>query len=179
MGFKFAPLLAYERALHSKSAKAKYNLLNEMATLCLAIINLAIETTDDRTKHLTDHIFHMITFAAITLCRLLSLYEAQIATTRNIVEIDSLIINLVDWLHAIGLPCHAGYNFGSIISAFHKKLRPNAHSHLASPMTDWSSAWNASELTQFFPEWLGGETEGGSNFNMLPDWEPYYQGPPT
>jgi hypothetical protein len=179
MGFNFAHLLAYERALQSKSARVKYSLLTEMASLCVAIINLAIENTDERTRHLTDHIYHLITFAAITLCRLLNLYETQISTKRNIAELDTLIINLVIWMQSIGLPCHAAYTFGTVISAFHKKSRPDAYASLTSPLTDWSTVWNVSEMTQHFPEWLGGETDGGSNFNLMPDWEPYYQGPST
>jgi hypothetical protein len=178
MGFSFAQLLAYERALHSKSARVKNALLTEMASLSASIIKLAMNTTDDRTRHLSDHIYHMITFAAVTLCRLLNLYEQQLSLSLDITEMDILVLNLVTWLHSIGLPCHVGYTLGTVIAAFHKKLRPNAS--LPSPAAvDWATPWSASDLTQFFPELLGGETTDGTNWDFLPDWEPFYQGAPS
>lgn len=176
MGFNFARLLAYERALSSKSARVKSALLTEMVRLCVAIINLAIDTTDDRTRHLSDHIYHMITFAAVTLCRLLNLYETQLSTTENIGELDLLVLNLISWLRSIGPACHVGHTLGSVVASVHKKLRPNAQ--IPSP-TDWPTPWSTSEITQFFPEYFGAENENGSNWNFLPDWEPFYPGPPT
>ena len=69
-------------------------------------MQLALDTTDDRTRHLSDHVYHMITFAAVTLCRLLHMYETQVAASHNVMELDSLILTLVTWLYSIGLPCH-------------------------------------------------------------------------
>ncbi|KAF2668847.1 hypothetical protein BT63DRAFT_286957 [Microthyrium microscopicum] len=109
MGFNFARLLLYERALQSKTTRVKTPILVEMANLSLSIIKLAINTMDERTRHLSDHIYHMITFAAVTLCRLLNLYDNQIATSHNVAELDGLILDLISWLYAVGLPCHVGH----------------------------------------------------------------------
>jgi hypothetical protein len=175
MGFNFAHLLAYERVLQAKSARVQSNLLAEMVKRAVTIINLAIATTDDRTKHLSDHIYHMITFAAVTLCRLLNVYEAQLSVTENVPELDTLILSLVSWLRSIGQACHVGNTLGAVVASFHKRLRPNAQ--LPSP-SDWPTPWRDLELTPFFPEFmLGNENEDGSNWNFLPDWEPFYPMP--
>jgi hypothetical protein len=63
MGFHFAQLLIYEQALSSRSAAVRESLLSEMVRLSAAILTLAMETTDLRTQHLSDHIYHVITFA--------------------------------------------------------------------------------------------------------------------
>lgn len=176
MGFSFAQLLVFERSLHAKSARVRDSLLSEMARLSASIIQLAMDTTDDRTKHLTDHIYHIIAFSAVTLCRLLSLYESHLATTNNIEELDQLILNLVSWLHLIGLPCHVAFSLSNVVADFHKKLRPNGHP--PSPViTEFPSPWMDSDLTQFIPGLLS--TENEATFNFLPDWEPLYMGPLT
>lgn len=53
MGFHFAQLLAYERSLKSRSARVRDSLLSEMVRLSAEIIRLAMDTADDRTKHLS------------------------------------------------------------------------------------------------------------------------------
>jgi hypothetical protein len=53
MGLYFAQLLGYERALKSRSARVRASLLSEMIRLSAEIIKLAIDTTDDRTRHLS------------------------------------------------------------------------------------------------------------------------------
>jgi hypothetical protein len=178
MGFSFAQLLAYERSLHSRSAKVRDSLLSEMARLSASIINLAMDTTDDRTKHLSDHIYHMITFAAVTLCRLLNLYEAHLATSHNIADYDKLILDLAIWLHSIGLPSHAAHTLGNIVAGIHKKLRPNAQ-QVSPVITELPSPWMDSGLSQFFPDLLGTDTDNNGAWNFIPDWEPFYSGTST
>ncbi|KAF8855187.1 hypothetical protein BDZ45DRAFT_805164 [Acephala macrosclerotiorum] len=170
-GLPFAQLLVYDRALKSRSAAVRESLLSEMIRLSAAIIQLALDTTDVRTRHLSDHIYHMITFAAVTLCRLLHMYGAQLTASHNIVELDSLVLTLVTWLHSIGLPCHVAQTLGDVVAAFHKELRPNAH---PSP---YAQAQDDIEL--YFPELLGIEMYADGNFDFNPDWEPYIQGPAT
>jgi hypothetical protein len=77
-------------------------MINEMIRLSTAIITLAMNTHDERTRHLTDHIYHMISFAAVTLSRLLHTYEQQLSMTHDLHGLESLIMSLVSWLHAIG-----------------------------------------------------------------------------
>jgi hypothetical protein len=149
--------------------------MNELSrpspTLSVRIIKLAVDTTDDRTRHLSDHIYHMITFVAVTLCCLLNVYEEQLSQTKNIAELDTLILDLVSWLHSIGLDCHIGYTLGALIRSFHKKLRPQAQQ--PTPV-DWSTPWPASDLAPFFPELIGSVDDGQINWSFVPDWEPFY-----
>ncbi|TVY85310.1 putative transcriptional regulatory protein [Lachnellula suecica] len=171
MGFHFAQLLTYDQSLKSRSAAVRESLLSEMVSNSVAIINQAIGTADDRTRHLSDHIYHIITFSAVTLCRLLNMYEQQLSALHNISELDTLILSLVTWLHSIGLPCHAGHTLGDVVSGFHAKLRPNSH---PSP---YAIPWTADDdLALYFPELLGVESFDFQNSNLLPNWEPYAQG---
>lgn len=166
MGFEFAQLLIFDKALKSRSAAVRESLVSEMIRHSTSIIKLALDTTDARTRHLSDHVYHMITFAAITLCRLLHMYEGQVASSHNVLELDSLILTLVSWLHSIGLPHHIAHTLGVVVAAFHQKLRPNSH---PSPNTQPDE-----DIRLYFPELLGIETFDG-NFDFLPDWEPHIQ----
>jgi hypothetical protein len=174
MGFHFAQLLVYDQSLKSRSAAVRESLLSEMVGNAAAIINLAMGTTDARTRHLSDHIYHIITFAAVTLCRLLTMYEEQLSASHNIPELDTLVLSLVTWLHTIGLPCHAAHTLGDVVSAFHAKLRPNSH---PSPYAIPGSADD--DLAMYFPELLGMESFDFENSSLLPNWDPYIQGPAT
>jgi hypothetical protein len=179
MGFQFAHLLLYDQSLKSWSARAQESLLSDMVQRASTIIQLAIDTTDDRTRHLSDHIYHMITFAAVTLCRLLHLYESRLTAFHDINSLDSLVLTLVRWLRSIGLPCHAAYTLGNVVSEFHKKLRP--HAQPTSPFSEHSTNWmDGMLLAGTFPEFFGMEpSPGGNNWDLLPSWAPFYQGPPT
>lgn len=146
MAFHFGQLLVYEKALKSRSAKVRESLLSEMVRLSAAIITLTMDTADIRTQHLTDHIYHVITFAAVTLCRLLHMYEDQLAQSHNILELDQLILNLVAWLQSIGLPCHVSHTLGGVVSAFHEKLRPNAR---PTPNYEEADPWVQFDLSLF------------------------------
>ncbi|KAH8763478.1 hypothetical protein F5882DRAFT_453327 [Hyaloscypha sp. PMI_1271] len=163
IGFHFARLLVYDQALKSRSAA--------MTRLSAAIIQLALDTADLRTRHLSDHIYHMITFAAVTLCRLLHMYEDQLASTHRIMELDSLVLTLVTWLHSIGLPCHVAHTLGDVVAAFHENPRTNAHPSPYDQVQD--------DIGLYFPELLGIETFDGGNFDFIPDWDPYIPGPAT
>ncbi|PYI24540.1 hypothetical protein BO99DRAFT_320837, partial [Aspergillus violaceofuscus CBS 115571] len=142
MGFHFAHLLAYSNCLKSASLKASAtmttttsssssssaSLVAGMLPHAKNIINLAIDTTDDRTRHLTDQIYHLVTFAALTLCRLVHTYESNLgATGHDLDGLDGLVVNLVDWLRSIGLPTsHTAYMLGDIVFARFVKLRPHS-----------------------------------------------------
>jgi hypothetical protein len=175
MGFHFAQLLVYNQPLKSPSAAVRESLLSEMVGNSVAIINLAMGTADVRTKHLSDHIYHVITFSAVTLCRLLKMYEQQLSTPHNVPELDALVLSLVTWLHTIGLVCHAGHTLGDVVSAFHAKIRPNSH-----PSPYAIPRWSADDdLALYFPELLGMESYNFQNSNLLPNWDPYIQGSAT
>ena len=171
MGFFFAQLLAYDQASKTRSAAVRESLLSEMLRLSTAIINLAMDTTDQRTRHLTDHIYHMISFAAVTLCRLLHNYEEQLSLTQDLHSLDTLILSLVSWLHAIGLPCHVAHTMGDVVAAFHKKLRPDSGPSPSRSYADVDPAIQ-DDFAQLFPELFGMTEFELLNGSMLPDYQP-------
>jgi hypothetical protein len=126
MGFHFAYLLAYGQFLQSPTAlrggpAVVESTVIEMIKRSTAIIHLAIETTDERTRHLTDQIYHIVTFAGLALCRLVHSYESKL---HDVDALDALVTELAQWLKSIGLPCHAAHMLGNILSAQFGKLRP-------------------------------------------------------
>ncbi|KAJ6150251.1 hypothetical protein N7471_001450 [Penicillium samsonianum] len=172
MGFHFSHLLLYEHALKAKSSRAREPVVSEMIRHATAIVQLAMDTVDERTRHLTDHIYHMITFAAIVICRLLNGYQEQVASTHNIDELELLVRDLVQWLYCIGLPCHAAHTLGNIITKVHQKLRPHVELPPANPQPDELLG----ELSNYyFPEFLGlgisanGDWDLMSNMGLFPE----------
>ncbi|KAJ5180213.1 hypothetical protein N7492_003423 [Penicillium capsulatum] len=175
MGFHFSNLLLYEHVLKSNSARSRDSTVSEMIGHSATIVRLAMDTVDERTRHLSDHIYHMITFAAIVICRLLHSHEGLLAKSCDIAELHTLIHNLVQWLHSIGLPCHAAYTLGNIIAKVHQKLRPQVEvSPIAVPMDILPDE----NLTNYyFPEFLGLGTSGDGNWDLLSDLNLFPQSP--
>jgi hypothetical protein len=67
MSFYFAQLLTYDQSIKTRLTVTRELLINEMIRISTMIIKLATNTTDERTQHLTDHIYHVVSFAAVTL----------------------------------------------------------------------------------------------------------------
>lgn len=127
MGFHFAHLIAFYQSARSPQSFMDGSIILEMIDLSSTIINLAMDTTDDRTRHLTDHIYHLITFSALTLCRLVHMYEDQLRVANVDVDgLDHLVTKLITWLRSIGLPCHAAHLLSDIVLSQFHKLRPRA-----------------------------------------------------
>lgn len=99
--------------------------LLEMVRLCKEIIALVMATADERVKHLTDHIYHLVTFAALVLCRLVHNCEQQLLLNEhNLVGLCTEINSLIIWFKTIGLDCHIAQLLGNIILAQFQKLTP-------------------------------------------------------
>ena len=175
MGFHFSNLLLYEHTLKSKSVTSRESIVSEMIYHSTAIVRLAMETVDERTRHLSDHIYHMITFAAIVICRLLHSYETHLAISHNIEELDHLINNLIQWLHCIGLPCHAAHTLGNIIAKVHRKLRPRVET--SPPTAPMSTFPEESFTSYYFPEFLGLGASADGNWDLLSDLSLFPQSP--
>lgn len=174
MGFHFSNLLLYEHSLKgSRPIRARESLVSEMIRHSMAIVHLAMNTVDERTRHLSDHIYHMITFAAIIICRLVNSYEHQLSSSYHIAELDDLIRSLVSWLHCIGLPCHAAHTLGNIIAKVHQKLRPCVDV-LPAPIDDFP---DENFTNYYFPEFLGLGTSGDGTWDLLPDLSFFPQTP--
>ena len=184
MGFNFAHLLAYCQSLKSARAVMRSPILAEMIERSRSIINLAMDTTDERTRHLTDHIYHTITFSALTLCRLVHTYESKLrAANHDIYALDALVLRLVGWLRSIGLPCHAAHILGDVVSAQFKKLRPNFQPE---PLYGTSSTPNCThegtvmdhptlplpeDVAFQFPDFIGAELFDLNDDTSWPQWD--------
>jgi hypothetical protein len=173
MGYHFAQLLAFGQSLKSGTAAMRESLVSEMVRLSATILQLAMETADERTRHLTDHIYHIITFSSVTLCRLLNTYEDQLRASNDIPALDLLVLQLVEWLRSIGLPCHVAHTLGDVVSALHKKLRPHARAaEYTNSETDQSIDI---DIASTFPELFGSEFYEINTGELWPGWEPFIQ----
>ncbi|PVH99483.1 hypothetical protein DM02DRAFT_594183 [Periconia macrospinosa] len=180
MGFSFAQLLLHDRALKTRqtATAVPITLLTQMIHLSTSIMTLAIQSSDHRTPYLTDHIFHMISFAAVTLCRLLHTYEAQLSSSPshehitqreqiNIQNLDHEIVSTVMWLHALGIPCHVAHTMGDVVLAIHRRLRPQFENAMSNEMASGLDPGIQEDFAVLFPEFYGLEMDqsfGGSGW---------------
>ncbi|KFA63303.1 hypothetical protein S40285_07636 [Stachybotrys chlorohalonatus IBT 40285] len=185
MGFHFAYLMAYRQSLKSPKSVMHSSVLKEMIQHCRNIINLAIDTADERTRHLTDHIYHIITFSALTLCRIVHTYESKLRSANyNIADIDNLLFRLINWFRSIGLPCHVAHILGDILSAQFQKLRPafqppaaTGNSAIIAESGVFSSAEDLFLPTDlsFYPNFIGSELFGiDVGMQNWPEWGPLH-----
>lgn len=166
MGFDFAQLLLYERSLNAKSANIRQSLVSEMLRLSADILKGAMVSTDNRTEHLTDHVYHVITFAAITMCRLLYKYEDLPLSSHSVQDRHALIRRTIEWLGSIGLDSHVARTMGDTISAVHRRLYPEQHPiAFSTPRPD-----NGDFTTGVMPDFLGLDAAIEWD-SLLPDWQ--------
>ncbi len=169
MGYYFARLLSLRRAVKATHNRMGDPPLSELIRLTTSIINLAMETADERTQHLTDNIYHIVIFAAITLCQLLRKYEDQLRKSQDVPALDLLVSRLVAWLRSIGLRCHVAHMLGDLVSAQQRRLRPEG-----TPSGNSVSAGLSSTNT-LFPHIISAEMLQGET-DLWPDlWPPWDQ----
>ncbi|KAJ0139516.1 hypothetical protein HZ326_17552 [Fusarium oxysporum f. sp. albedinis] len=182
MGFHFAHLLAHCQSLKSPKSVMHSSVLKEMIKHSKIIINIAIDTTDDRTRHLTDHIYHILSFSALTLCRIVHTYESKLrAANYDTTELDNLVFKLVNWFKTIGLPCHAAHILGDIVHAQFQKLRPDFQP--STPIVSGALSenpgviYNAEELllppdlSFLYPNFIGSEMfDADGGLESWPEW---------
>jgi hypothetical protein len=165
MGDHFALLLLASR---SKSRIAKDDeALSELVRLSTSILNLFLNTDDDRIQHLTDHIYHIFTFAAITLCRLLEAHESRLRKSHDITSLDSLVSRLVLWLKSVGPKSHVAHMLGSVVASEQKRLRPESQ---PTPIGSIASVESLQyDSTLMFPDFF--EAFDMDAENMWPIWD--------
>lgn len=140
--------------------------LSELIHLTTSILNKAMETADARTQHLTDNIYHILTFSAITLCQLIQRYESQLQQSHDVPALDSLVAKLVVWLRSIGLHCHVARMLGDLVSAQQRTLRQGA----VGPPSGGSVFVGMLSPNTLFPDIISAETlEGGTD--IWPPWD--------
>lgn len=175
MSFAFAQLLMYEQCLQNKSAAVRESLVSQMLQLCSDIVRLAMDTDDERTPYLTDHIYHILTFAGVTLCRLLNKYEGQLKVTHDIEEMDILAIRIAQWLQAIGSDCHIGNILGKTVMSVHRQLRPEKHATSPSVVDEHHPTENKSAI----PDFLAMDAVDVDWDEILHDWDLLTSGEPS
>ncbi|GAB1726283.1 hypothetical protein NU195Hw_g4532t1 [Hortaea werneckii] len=166
MSYSFGQLLMYEQSLSSKSAAVRESLLSEMLRLSSGIMQLAIDTADARTKHLTDHVYHMIAFAAVTALRLMSKYGENLQVGRDIGQMETLVYNIEEWLDSIGPVSHTGHIMSDVIKATQRKLgHRDSSSAQASPPASQIEATNLA-----VPDLFAANTAEFDWDAIIPDW---------
>jgi hypothetical protein len=168
MSFYFAQLLTYDQSIKARSTAARESLINEMIRLSTMVINLAINTTEEHTRYLTDHIYHIIGFAAVTLSRLLHTYEPQLTMSHDVSGLEKLIVSLVAWLHAMGSPSHIAHTMGNVVMVYHEKLWRRSTLSPITSIEDSDSAIHE-DFARLFPELFGARPFYESSISMLPD----------
>lgn len=176
MGYHFGLLLAHRHSLKTSQALMRATILREMVRLSSAILNIAIETTDDRTKHLTDHIYHVVTFSAVTLVSLVASYEPKLrADKQDVAALNDLVAHIVEWLRSIGLPGHAAQMLSKLVSAHHHKLQPDYHLALMaaqsqSPLDLFNQPHVTEDISLQYPDFLGSELLD-IDLSLWPQWD--------
>lgn len=88
------------------------------------IINIFLNTTDERTRHLTDHVYNVVTFATLTLCRVLQSHRDQLQEAGyDLNLLHKLIEAIIAGLSSVGLPCHAASMLAAVVSARFARLQ--------------------------------------------------------
>ena len=165
MGYYFALLLTITRSLKGRQDDIASK-IDELIRLITSILHLATQTTDERTQYLTDNIYHIVVFSALTLCRVLQRYNDQLQQSHDISALDSLVHETVIWLTSIGLSSHVTHFLALVLDAQHKRSRPqlqeqhNFNIEFASP--DFADAMLA------YPDYLNPEAYDFDNTSE--DW---------
>ena len=88
------------------------------------IIEIFLDTTDERTRHLTDHVYNVVTFAALTLCRILHSHRNQLQEAgHDLTMLHKLVEAIIAGLSSVGLPCHAASMLAAVVSARFARLQ--------------------------------------------------------
>lgn len=123
MGYYFGLLLTLTRSIRSKRGSVSTN-LDDLIRLITSVLHLVIETVDERTQYLTDHVYHVVVFCALTLCQILSKHEALLQISHDVSALESLLLSTVDWLKSIGTASHITHLLARVIESQYRKARP-------------------------------------------------------
>lgn len=124
LGLHFAHLIADCESLKASKTAVSERTLTDVIQSSKDIINIFLDTTDGRTRHLTDHVYNVVTFAALTLCRVLQNHRYQLQEAGHDLRVlHKLVEAIVAGLSAVGLPCHAASMLAAVISARFARLQ--------------------------------------------------------
>ncbi|CEJ94354.1 hypothetical protein VHEMI09892 [[Torrubiella] hemipterigena] len=124
LGFKFTYLFAHYQWLQSSQMKSQPTTLIDMIALATDIITVIVDTTDGLSQYLTDHVYHIVTFAALVLCHILPSYQTQLQENNvDTGAVEELIIKLLGWLETIGTAGHIARVLWPVISYRFAKMQ--------------------------------------------------------
>ena len=128
LGLHFAHLIADCESLKASKTAVSERTLTDVIQSSKDIISIFLETTDERTRHLTDHVYNVVTFAALTLCRVLQSYRDQLQEAgHDLSALHKLVEAIIAGLGSVGLPCHAASMLAAVVSARFARLQTTSN----------------------------------------------------
>lgn len=119
----FAHLFAHYQWLKPRSGETDLPCILEMIELSKKIIELAMDTADERTRYLTDHIYHVIAFSALLLCQLILKHEILLQSSGcDLAAANATIVGLLDWFMSLNLRGHTATLLANTILVQYQKL---------------------------------------------------------
>jgi hypothetical protein len=124
LGLHFAHLIADCESLKASKTAVSERTLTDVIQSSKDIITIFLDTTDERTRHLTDHVYNVVTFAALTLCRVLQGYRDKLQEAgHDLSVLHKLVEAIISGLSSVGLPCHAASMLAAVVSARFARLQ--------------------------------------------------------
>lgn len=168
MGYYFTLLLTMTRSIRNKRGSVSSN-LDDLIRLITSILHLVIETVDDRTQYLTDHVYHVVVFSALSLCQVLSKHEVLLRASHDVSLLDSLLSNTIEWLKSIGTASHITHLLARVVESQYRKARPEQQAVPATtiPTPDMAESMFA------YPDYLMTDlyNYGDDSANLWHDWQ--------
>lgn len=124
LGLHFAYLLADCESFKRSKADISDRALADVVQSSRAIIDIFLETTDERTRHLTDHVYNVVTFAALTLCRIIQNHHAQLPQAgQDLDTLNGVVETIIRGLSSVGPSCHAANMLAGVVAAKYASLQ--------------------------------------------------------
>lgn len=123
MGYYFALLLTMTKSIRQNRESISSS-LDELIRLITSILHLVTETVDDRAQYLTDHVYHVVVFTALTLCQILSKHEKNLQVSHDVRSLDSMLLSTIEWLKSIGTLFHVTHLLARAIESQYRKAWP-------------------------------------------------------
>jgi hypothetical protein len=129
LGLHFAHLIADCESLKASNTAVSQSTLTDVIHSSKDIITIFLDTTDERTRHLTDHVYNVVTFAALTLCRVLQGHRDQLQEAGyDLSVLHKLVEAIIAGLSSVGLPCHAACMLAAVVAARFARLQTTSGS---------------------------------------------------
>lgn len=151
LGLHFAYLLADCESFKRSKADISDRALADVVQSSRAIIDIFLETTDERTRHLTDHVYNVVTFAALTLCRIMQHHHAQLRQAgQDLSTLNGVVEAIIRGLSSVGPSCHAANMLAGVVAAKFATLQIDPGCKDGSGSTDANDRTSVQSLDSYF-----------------------------